>query len=431
MSFHKKELSRILSAVLALVLILSAFTGCGKKNENAETAAPSEATEPATAAATPSETLDPSTDYEGLKTLSAYTVNDLTADDPRLDKVVAECCGEKLTNRQLQIYFYMQLFSYASEVSQYGITLDQIGIDLDSPLSEQDSKEMSGLTLEQFFLKSALDQFHQSAAIKADADEANYVMDEEVKAQLKTMVDGLEEEAKNRGYDSLDAFLEDSFGVGVKKADYTAYTDYYYYVMSYESELYNKLECSDEDLLEYFNTHAENYSGVTMDQMLINVRHILVMPKDADGDKKSTEAEWAEAKAEAESLYAEYQEDPTEEHFAALAKEHSEDRGSAANGGLYEDVYPGQMVQTFNDWCFDAERKPGDTGIVETTYGYHVMYFVENTGEYYWKTLAKKDYASTRMNTLLQEIVDRADMTVDYASIVLNPTPKSLVPADA
>ena len=34
------------------------------------------------------------------------------------------------------------------------------------------------------------------------------------------------------------------------------------------------------------------------------------------------------------------------------------------------------MVTAFNDWCFDAARQPGDTGIVETTYGYHIMYYV-------------------------------------------------------
>ena len=38
------------------------------------------------------------------------------------------------------------------------------------------------------------------------------------------------------------------------------------------------------------------------------------------------------------------------------------------------------MVTEFNDWCFDESRKPGDHGIVETSYGYHLMYFVENEG---------------------------------------------------
>ena len=34
------------------------------------------------------------------------------------------------------------------------------------------------------------------------------------------------------------------------------------------------------------------------------------------------------------------------------------------------------MVTNFNDWCFDESRQAGDTGIVETEYGYHVMYYV-------------------------------------------------------
>jgi hypothetical protein len=34
------------------------------------------------------------------------------------------------------------------------------------------------------------------------------------------------------------------------------------------------------------------------------------------------------------------------------------------------------MVQEFEDWCFDTSRKAGDSGIVDTTYGSHIVYFV-------------------------------------------------------
>ena len=34
------------------------------------------------------------------------------------------------------------------------------------------------------------------------------------------------------------------------------------------------------------------------------------------------------------------------------------------------------MVPAFNDWCFDEARQPGDTGLVHTDYGCHVMYYV-------------------------------------------------------
>ena len=112
---------------------------------------------------------------------------------------------------------------------------------------------------------------------------------------------------------------------------------------------------------------------------MVNVRHILIIP-----ESSSDEESKAEAKAKAEDILAEFEAgDQTEESFAALAKEYSED-SSASNGGLFENVYPGQMVDAFENWCFDSSRKPGDTGIVETTYGYHVMYFV-GEGDSYWE----------------------------------------------
>ena len=116
---------------------------------------------------------------------------------------------------------------------------------------------------------------------------------------------------------------------------------------------------------------------------LANVRHILIAPEHvhaegethADGETYSAE-ELAAAKTQAEALLKQWQEgDATEEAFAELANANSAD-GDGVSGGLYENVYPGQMVTNFNDWCFDEARQAGDTGIVETDYGYHIMYYV-------------------------------------------------------
>lgn len=105
------------------------------------------------------------------------------------------------------------------------------------------------------------------------------------------------------------------------------------------------------------------YDGVTN----VNVRHILIRT----GDDVTAGA----AKAKADELLARYRAgEQTEEAFARLAVENSED-SNAADGGLYKDVAPGDMVDAFNDWCFDASRKSGDTGVVETSYGAHVMYY--------------------------------------------------------
>ena len=108
----------------------------------------------------------------------------------------------------------------------------------------------------------------------------------------------------------------------------------------------------------------------THDYGMPNVRHILFGVSDfSDEDAAAT------AKASAEGALADFEaNDATEDAFAALGDKLYED-GAASEAALYEDIYPGQMVSEFEDWCYDADREIGDTGIVESSYGYHVMYF--------------------------------------------------------
>lgn len=88
--------------------------------------------------------------------------------------------------------------------------------------------------------------------------------------------------------------------------------------------------------------------------------------------------------------------DATEDSFAALAEEKSEDPGSSTNGGLYENVAKGQMVEPFEDWCFDETRAAGDYGLVKTKYGYHIMYYVSSTP--IWETYAKSGWVNEKTN---------------------------------
>ena len=121
---------------------------------------------------------------------------------------------------------------------------------------------------------------------------------------------------------------------------------------------------------------------------LVNVRHILKSFTGATTDDQGNTV-YPESSIQAASDFITEMQDlwlagtATEESFAEIATLNSTDSGSAANGGLYENVYPGQMVTTFNDWCFDEARQPGDYGIVETEYGFHLMYFVGNSDTTY------------------------------------------------
>ncbi len=115
---------------------------------------------------------------------------------------------------------------------------------------------------------------------------------------------------------------------------------------------------------------------------LVNVRHILSGFKGGTTNSSTGQTVYTEAEKQAALDAINKVQDTwkageaTEESFAALVKANTADDASADNGGLYENVYPGQMVSAFNDWCFDSARKPGDVGVVQTDYGYHLIYFV-------------------------------------------------------
>jgi len=114
-----------------------------------------------------------------------------------------------------------------------------------------------------------------------------------------------------------------------------------------------------------------------------NVRHLLVAYEggtedEISGEMNYTTEEMEAAKTEAEALLQQWKDgEATEESFSALVTEKTDDTASAESGGLYQNIHAGsEYVSTFLAWSIDPERKAGDTGIVQTEYGYHIMYFV-------------------------------------------------------
>lgn len=151
-----------------------------------------------------------------------------------------------------------------------------------------------------------------------------------------------------------------------------------------------------------------------------DIRHILVKAEltqeddpateDVDESTIPTDEAMEAAKAEAESLLAQWEAgDKTAESFGELAKANSDDSGSASNGGLYTQVSEGQMVDTFNDWIFDSEHTEGDTGLVENTnsgmYGWHVMYF-QAWNDPTWKINAKSSFQNDDMTSWIESITE-------------------------
>ena len=154
----------------------------------------------------------------------------------------------------------------------------------------------------------------------------------------------------------------------------------------------------------------------------VDVRHILIaFPTDDDGNVEDlTDDQKSEYYEKAKSVYDQYLANPTEDNFATLASTNSEDPGSKDNGGLYEEVNVGDMVDAFNDWCFDASRKPGDTGIIETEYGYHIMYYVGNDHDETWKTTVKTALSNEAFNSFDTETLKGDTYKLTESSMMIN-----------
>ena len=141
----------------------------------------------------------------------------------------------------------------------------------------------------------------------------------------------------------------------------------------------------------------------------VDVRHILFRVDTSSLDRSASDYDAkveelkAQKKAAAEDALQQWKDGgATEEFFAQMADKLSDD---SPKGGLYTQVYKNQMVTAFNDWCFDPARQVGDCEIVETSYGYHIIYFVGEDLPY-WKvqvTNALKNNAYSEWYNGLQQ----------------------------
>ena len=137
-----------------------------------------------------------------------------------------------------------------------------------------------------------------------------------------------------------------------------------------------------------------------------NIRHILIkFGTDDDADAK--------AKESADKIYREWKDGKkTEETFAELANKYSEDPGSNTNGGLYENVEVGYMVESFNDWMFDPNRKVGDNAIVKTEIGYHIMYY-PGPGLAAWKVPVDSDLRENDVSEEYENLKKKHEIEFD------------------
>ncbi len=344
------------------------------------------------------------------------TVDPKSVED-MMGQVIASTGIMELTNRDLQYYYDQQYYYFYSMYSSY---LSYI-MDTTKGLDEQEDMYGSG-TWQNYFMNASVDMFHQVAALYQAATEKGFLPTEEQQAQMDQSLD-LATMATNYGYTDVNLFMQDYFGPYATLESYQEFIRMNMIASFYASSMMQDVTVDAAEIDAYYDANAEtiqgNYGIEKIDKNVVNVRHILIQPTAAEDGSISDEA-WAVAEAQANELYEQWKAGAADESsFAELAGTHTQDPGSMSTGGLYEDVYPGQMVPEFNDWCFDDNRQVGDHGVVKTSYGYHIMFF-SGEGDYvYWRMAVEEMLVTEKAAEARNSIVEGYALESDLSKAVL------------
>ena len=189
-----------------------------------------------------------------------------------------------------------------------------------------------------------------------------YKETDEEKEYLNNQIDELKSSAKenNISYDDLLSYYGFKSDKDVKE----------YFRLTYRRDKavneYVQKDLKDSEIEKYYED--EVYGD-------IKVKHILIAPDTTD-DMSSEEKEKAEktAKKEAEDIIKKLKDG---EDFDKLAKKYSDDSSNAKKGGDLGWISTGDMVEEFDAAAFKLKKGKYTTSPVKTTYGYHIIYKVD------------------------------------------------------
>jgi peptidyl-prolyl cis-trans isomerase C len=131
-----------------------------------------------------------------------------------------------------------------------------------------------------------------------------------------------------------------------------------------EAELAGASNVTPQQVADFYQQNPSEFQQAES----VRASHILIaVPENADAAARE------EARARATQVLGQLQAGAA---FDALARQHSQDPGSAANGGDLGFFERGQMVGPFDEAAFALQ--PNQTsGLVETPFGYHIIRVTE------------------------------------------------------
>ncbi len=186
------------------------------------------------------------------------------------------------------------------------------------------------------------------------------------------------------------------------------------YVVFSSDALQSQVAVDDAEVSKYYEEHQSEFG--TQEQRQASHILITVSAQASDADKKA-------AKAKAEEVLQKVKQSPG--NFAALAKQYSQDPGSAANGGDLGMFGHGTMVKPFEEAVY--KLKVGETSdLVQSDFGFHIIRLTAIKAAKTQSLAEVKGFISQRLKTQkasdkFAELADKFSNTVYEQSDSLKP----------
>lgn len=415
--------------LMTAAILLSTLSGCA--DAQPESAQPS---------AAPSEEayyVAPDGDPEDVTCKGSY----LGEADP--DAVAARCGSGRLTLKTLQALYGLEVLGYLDAgkepLPDPSLPLSQQPCPLDGTVN----------TWQQYFLAQALSTWHNAQALCSAAqvsglpveeafqpnpdNYAEYMTDMPATKYLyryessyspnsmhQSFLDGLEDRlsalAADRGYSSPDALAGDGLHTTLDALLEAAklYNTGYMYLTTMEEHLLP----SEAEQESFYLANKASFSSAP--GCYADIRHILLKV-----NSTATEEGWASSQADAEQMLKSWKNAyrSGEGSFAQLAHDVSDDAGSRLQGGLYWHVQKGDLIPELDDWVFDSRRQTGDTTILRTEQGFHLLYYAG--GDTCGYAQAQDALVCEKLQNFVRDCRNQYPIHVDYTSIVLSEDPQA------
>ena len=346
------------------------------------------------------------------------------------DAVVATVGDAELTNRELQAWYWAEAARYQQEDREQS---PDFSAPLDTQVCQIDSSVGSW---QQYFLREALNAWHTAQALVIQSEEipmptedayqpnrknyetymtgmpaakylygyhAYYRPNTLHEEYLTALPEQLGQLAQLKGYSGIGDMAGTAFGTTEEAL--MAFADIYNRAYMYFTALSHYIEPSEEELAAY----AREYTADAADGRYVDIRHILLNP----------EGDWDGCEDQANEMLEKWKKENrcSEATFAELAVKHSQDKGTALDGGAYHKLTQGVLMQELDAWCFEEARQSGDTAIIRSDLGIHILYFVSGTDAGYAE--AEDAYYRMRQQEILNEAREDHPMEADYSAMTL------------